>query len=152
MSKIPIAALEDHIGYWLRFVSNGVSQGFSAKLIDRDVTVAEWVVLRTLYDEAELTPGAVATRLGMTRGAISKLVDRLEGKELLTRAFSTIDRRSQSLTLSPKGQALVPQLAELANQNDAEFFRDLSMDDRAAIIRIMKELVARRGLKAVPTE
>lgn len=147
-----IAALDDHVGYWLRFVSNSVSHAFAARLAGRNVTAAEWVVLRTLYDVEEMTPGSVASRLGMTRGAISKLVDRLERKALLTRALSESDRRSQRLTLSEKGRALVPQLAALADQNDAEFFDQLQSEDRAALIRIMKAIVERRGLKAVPTE
>ena len=150
--KDTIAALDDHVGFWLRIVSNGVSHAFATRLAALDVTVAEWVVLRTLYDRPAVTPGHVASQLGMTRGAISKLVDRLENKRLLLRAHSETDRRSQTLTLSMTGQALVPQLAALADQNDAEFFDHLQSDDRAALVRIMKVIVARRGLKIVPTE
>ena len=47
--------LETHLGYWLRFVSNHVSHAFSLKLQARDVTVAEWVVLRELFDPANGT-------------------------------------------------------------------------------------------------
>ena len=44
----PPSALDAHLGYWLRFVSNHVSLGFSQKLAAREVTLAEWVLLRAV--------------------------------------------------------------------------------------------------------
>ena len=67
--------LTAHLGYWLRFVSNHVSLAFARKLESRGVTVAEWVVLRELYESAPVAPSEVAERLGLTRGAITKLAD-----------------------------------------------------------------------------
>ena len=41
-----ISTLEDHAGYWLRFVSNHVSHAFMQKVEAKGVTVAEWARLR----------------------------------------------------------------------------------------------------------
>ena len=76
------------------------------------MTVAEWVVLRELYD-GESAPSALADRLGMTRGAISKLADRLIAKGLIARRASAGDRRFQSLALTRQGRAMTPKLAAL---------------------------------------
>jgi hypothetical protein len=51
-----VSGLQDHLGYWLRYVSNQVSHGFSLKLAAREVTVAEWVMLRELYDQDAMAP------------------------------------------------------------------------------------------------
>jgi DNA-binding MarR family transcriptional regulator len=144
--------LEAHVGYWLRFVSNHVSLAFAAKLAKRDVTVAEWVVLRELYDRERMAPSELATRLGMTRGAISKLADRLVDKALIARKSVAGDRRYQSLALTRGGRALVPELAALADHNDAEFFGHLSRSERKALERTMKDIVRRRRLRTVPIE
>ncbi len=146
-----ISGLEDHLGYWLRYVSNHVSNAFRRKVEAKGVTVAEWVVLRELY-AGSLAPSAVAERIGMTRGAISKLADRLEEKALLTRASGKNDGRYQELALTPAGRVLVPQLALLADQNDEEFFGHLSREERAAIEHLMKEIVRKSGLRAVPID
>ena len=90
------AALADHLGYWLRYVSNHVSQGFARRLEGRGVTVAEWVILRELFDVEAMVPSQLAEKLGLTRGAISKLADRLVAKALIVRTASTEDRRSQN--------------------------------------------------------
>ncbi len=144
--------LTAHLGYWLRFVSNAVSQAFARKLEDQGVTVAEWVVLRELWDEAALAPSRLAERMGMTRGAISKLAERLIGKALVARRDSPDDGRAHTLSLTDKGRALVPKLAALADRNDAEFFDHLAADQRAALEGLLQDIVRRRGLKAVPTE
>lgn len=144
------SGLEDHLGYWLRYVSNHVSHAFSRKVQARGVTVAEWVVLRELFAAGETAPSQIAARIGLTRGAISKLVDRLEAKALIVRLQVTDDRRFQSLALSKAGRALVPQLARLADANDAEFFGHLSASRRKALESTLREIVTRHGLKAIP--
>lgn len=147
-----ISGLEDHLGYWLRYVSNQVSHAFSRKLAAREVTVAEWVMLRELYECDGMAPSALAGRLGMTRGAISKLVDRLVAKSLLTRVPGKPDRRYQDLTLTAAGRALVPELSALADRNDAEFFGHLKPADRATIERIMEDIVTKLGLRTLPVD
>jgi len=153
MPRAPqISLLEDHLGYWLRMVSNHVSHAFSQKVAGQDVTVAEWVVLRTLFATGTTTPSRVADEMKMTRGAISKLVDRLLAKDLVSRRSSKEDRRWQDVALTPSGRALVPRLAALADENDAEFFGALSDDERAALERILKKIVRQRHMAAVPVD
>ncbi len=147
-----VTALEDHLGYWLRFVSNHVSHAFSLKVAALDVTVAEWVVLRELFDADAQAPSLLAGQIGMTRGAISKLADRLIAKGLVVRTASTQDRRYQTLALTGSGRALVPKLSALADRNDKEFFGHLSPAARRTIERALREIVHERGLKTIPTE
>lgn len=147
-----VSELEAHLGYWLRFVSNQVSHAFSVKLAARQVTVAEWVVLRELFDVEVRVASDLAARLGMTRGAISKLVDRLEAKGLIERQASQGDGRYQDLALTAEGRRLVPQLSALADQNDEEFFGHLSAKERAALEAVMRDIVQRLGLRQVPVQ
>lgn len=152
MSNEPASNLTAHLGYWLRFVSNHVSQGFARAVEAEGVTVAEWVLMRQLFDEAALAPSHLAARMCMTRGAISKLADRLIAKSLLVRAADPADRRGQTLALTPAGRALVPRLAALADANDAHSFAHLTPDDRAALLRILRGIVEKRGLRSPPVD
>ena len=152
MAKARVSDLKDHLGYWLRYVSNQVSQAFARKVLARGVTVAEWVMLRVLYEHDALAPSVLAERIGMTRGAISKLADRLVAKALVMRTEDERDRRYQELAITAAGRALVPELAKLADQNDAEFFGHLTAADRAAMTRIMQDIIRRHGVRALPVE
>jgi DNA-binding MarR family transcriptional regulator len=147
-----VSPLEAHLGYWLRFVSNQVSHAFSLKLNACDVTVAEWVVLRELYECESMAPSALAEKIGMTRGAISKLADRLAAKALISKTADDVDRRYQSLALAARGRGLVPKLAALADRNDAEFFGHLTSAERDRIVSVMRDIVRRHGLNTVPVD
>jgi DNA-binding MarR family transcriptional regulator len=146
-----VSTLESHLGYWLRYVSNHVSQAFAAKVAERGVSVAEWVVLRELYTSPTM-PSALADKLGMTRGAITKIVDRLEGKELAARTVSVLDKRAQTLMLTRKGRALVPTLAMLADRNDKEFFGYLDAQERSRLEAVLRDIVQRSALQEVPVQ
>lgn len=143
--------LTDHLGYWLRAVSNRVSQDFAARLAAEGVSVAEWVMLRSLL-EAALPPSQLAETMGLTRGAITKLADRLIARGLIARRASEADGRAQTLALTRKGAALVPRLATIADANDAAFFSSLSAADQRVLLRMMQELSTHHGITAAPTE
>src|SRR3546814_12940702 len=76
-----ISDLNAHMGYLLRVASNAVSHEFARKIADEDVTVAEWSLMRVLYDADALAPTALAAKLGMTKGAISKQIGRASCRE-----------------------------------------------------------------------
>jgi DNA-binding MarR family transcriptional regulator len=145
-----ISGLQVHLGYWLRYVSNHVSHEFSRKVEGQGVTVAEWVVLRALFDAESLNPSQVAEQLGMTRGAISKLMERLCQKKFVTRQADVADGRFQTIALTPAGRKLVPRLARLADENDRQFFGHLGVKEREALTALLRDCVERHGWKDLP--
>jgi len=147
-----VSQLTTHTGYWLRMVSNAVSQEFARKVADQGVTVAEWACMRAMYDEEAVAPSALAEKMGMTKGAISKLADRLVEKGLVERSSNPEDKRGLSLCLTPEGRRKIPRLAKLADQNDAENFAVLTTDERESLDRILKAFAQRRGLKTTPVD
>jgi len=147
-----LSNLTDHTGYWMRMVSNAVSQEFARKVAVEGVTVAEWSFMRVLFDEEPSPPSVLADRMGMTRGAISKLADRLAAKRLILRNESDTGRRGQLLSLTPAGRAKVPVLARLADANEAEYFSVLNGKERDTLNRILRVLVERGGLSATPVD
>lgn len=71
---------------------------------------------------------------------------------MISRRGRSDDRRFQSIALTATGRRLIPQLAALADQNDEEFFHPLSIEERAALLSMMKKLVHANGLQTLPTE
>jgi DNA-binding MarR family transcriptional regulator len=147
-----VSGLEAHLGYWLRAVSNHVSHAFKARVETQGVTVAEWVVLRALFDEDRIKPSELAAKLRLTRGAISKLVDRLVGKSLVSVRSDVRDGRTQLITLRAAGRRLVVKLAALADENDAAAFGHLDPEQRAFLLVMLKRLVEHLGLRGAPID
>lgn len=147
-----MSALDDHLGYWLRAVSNHVSHAFKTRVEQHGVTVAEWVVLRALFDRPHAQPSELAATLGLTRGAVSKLVDRLAKKRLVSVRSAPHDGRAQRIALTPSARRLVPRLASLADENDAAAFRSLTPTQRAALRTTLRDLATHLGLHAPPLD
>jgi DNA-binding MarR family transcriptional regulator len=132
--------LEDHLGYWLRCLSNFVSASFAERLAQHDVSVAQWVVLRTLYDSGAVTLNRAAELIGVDKSSLSRMAERLVKKSWLHRVAGR-DRRSVALSLTPAGRALVPKLARLADENDHSFFQPLSAHQRQEFLATIQLLL-----------
>lgn len=147
-----VSPLEKHLGYWMRAVSNRVSHAFAHRLAQHDIAVAEWVVLRELLRLGAPAPSTLAESVGLTRGAISKIVDRLAARGLVERVPRADDRRYQSLTLTRAGRALVPRLARLADENDEAFFGHLTMSQRRTLMALLQDLAGRHRIETPPLD
>lgn len=147
-----VSDLASHTGYLLRMVSNAVSQEFARKVAGEGVTVAEWAMLRSLYGSDAIAPSALARRMGMTKGAISKLADRLLEKGLLRRIGNPEDKRGHNLSLSAAGANKVPVLAGFADENDAAFFAHLSGRDQEQLRDLLHRLIHKHGLTVMPLD
>lgn len=145
-----INPLEAHLGYWLRFISNRVSDEFRLAVEACGVSVTEWVALRTLYGADHSTAATLIDALGMTKGAVSKIVVRLEEKGLAQRCGDPADARVVHLRLTDAGQALVPRLARIADDNDQRFFGHLTPQQQATLRDILEQTVRFHQLREVP--
>lgn len=144
--------LETHLGYWLRRVSNHVSGAFARALQARHTSVAEWVVMCHVQARPGITSGEIAEKLRLTRGGVSKIIDKLEAKRWIVRSTNAKDGRVQLLSPTRQGSRILPQLAEIANQNDREFFEGLDAGERATLRRLLGKLVAFHQIREVPIE
>lgn len=153
MSQLPSpSTLETHLGYWMRFVSNHVSGAFRERVEARGATVAEWVALRSLFLLGTASLRELAAQMGDDTGAASRLAEKLVKRGLVRRAPSRADRRGVELALTAAGEALLKDLAEEADRNEAAFFDALSARDRAHLRRILMALVETNGLTKKPLE
>lgn len=147
-----VTDLATHTGYLLRMVSNAVSRDFARKLVGEGVTVAEWVMMRWLYDQTPTTPASMAKQMGMTRGAITKLADRLLKKGLVEISGNPDRRGGHLLSLSITGTAKVPVFAALADENDATFFSVLTDADHQLLRATLQALIGQHKLTATPVD
>ena len=146
MNETKVSKLGDHTGFWLRCLSNFVSYSFAEKLSKEDVTVAQWVVLRTLYDHDSITLKQLAELVGLDKSSVSRMVERLVLREQVKRSEGN-DRRSLGLSLTPAARKLVPKLAKLADQNDESFFNSLPARQRHEFLATIKQLLDTNGWK-----
>jgi len=147
-----LSQLESHLGYWLRRVSNAVSGTFARALQEKQTSVAEWVLLRELHERGQTAPGELADGLGLTRGAVSKIVDKLDAKGWVQTEAKEGDSRFRLLSLTRAGRRSLPVLSAIADQNDARYFDCLSAREKSILRELLVKLADHNRIHDVPTE
>lgn len=149
MKRRPPSRLEDHLGYWLRRLSNRVSHNFAERLETRGVSVPQWVVLRCLFDEEGASLTELAAFVGVDAGALSRMIERLSQKGLVVREPDPASRRSVRLRLTDAGRKLVPVLAREADENDEACFGSLGDAERRRLLATIQVLLTKNGWQGV---
>lgn len=148
----PVPDLERHLGYWLRRVSNAVSGEFSRALQGKQTSVAEWVILCELYKKDRAAPGELAAKVGLTRGAVSKIVDKLEAKGWVQAEGREDDSRYRVLSLTRAGLRNLPVLARIADRNDESFFDCLSAGEKDNLRVLLVKIAEHNRIHDLPTD
>lgn len=85
------------------------------------------------------SPSQLMTVLGTDTAGMTKLLDRLEAKELIERHPNPDDRRSVVIALTEHGRALVPRLAPVFGHITKQLFSGFSTDE----IRLLTTMLER---------
>jgi MarR family multiple antibiotic resistance transcriptional regulator len=82
-------------------------------LVPYGVTASQFKVLIIIAQFAADTPAELCRHLSLDSGSMTRMLDRLEQKELITRTRSDTDRRQVHLALTGEGQALSNRLPQI---------------------------------------
>src|SRR3954454_12851605 len=129
----------DPLRVWFRFIrlNRRVSAAVGAELREIGLSIPQFDVLSTLTEREGLTQQELASRLYVTKGNVSGLIDRLVEAGLVERRAIEGDRRSHALHLTGKGQDLARQ--GIAAQQDyvRRTLGRLPHDDLAELERVV---------------
>ena len=107
------------------------------------ISLAQFMVLSVV----DARPGAfnqqaVADRLGLTKGTVSRQIENAENAGLLTTAVSPTSRREKLATLTAEGTAIVRRGDALLSESQLSAFSALDDDDLRATIRTLGHFTA----------
>jgi len=141
-------SLQDDIGYWINRLRMKVHSGFEEKLLSKGISVPQWCILISLYNNDAASIIELAQFIEVDKGSISRMVDKLEAAGLVRRQEGK-DRRSGTVCLAKKGAELTPELAKLAELNEKEFFDCLSPSEQLQLKSILKKLLRHAGITSL---
>jgi DNA-binding MarR family transcriptional regulator len=143
----PIAGLDyevegivDRIGG----INRRIKRGMEATLADFDLTHGDWQVLSTLRNRGKLqrhTPGALATYLELSSGAMTSRLDRLEEAGLVRRVPDPEDRRSVEIEITAEGRARWEEAASIQARKEAFFVGALTDAERKRLNDLLRKLM-----------
>jgi DNA-binding MarR family transcriptional regulator len=109
------------------------------QLAPLDLTAAQWGVVVYVAEGLAQTPNDLARAFDYDRGAMSRMLDRLESKDLVKRTPNEDDRRSVRIGLTRRSARLVHEIRPLVGRTLAEMFSVLSTSE----LQQMEKLLGR---------
>ena len=104
-------AMKNSVGYLMRMCTNLVLPQMEALFQDQELTFSQWTTLVALHDGRISTPGDLSQNICHDAGSLTRLIDQMVERGLVARGRSETDRRVVTLSLTPRGRALVESLA-----------------------------------------
>ncbi len=135
-------AFSDNLGYLLNRCADQIAARFAAKLEPYDITLAQWGALLAIHRTGEASPSEIARRVGIDRGAATRLIARMEEKGLIERRQHPKDGRAVVMTMQPRTAALMPELITLSRSTNADVLNLLPAHHRTALMDALADLNA----------
>jgi DNA-binding MarR family transcriptional regulator len=136
--------LESFLPYQLSVTSNAVSSLIASRYRRRfGLKIAEWRVMAVLGDGGRMTQRALTAATVMDKVAVNRAVKVLEERGLVVRLPNPEDGRSHLLALTEEGRAIHAEVMPLARATERELLVGLSVEEEAALRRLLARLRAR---------
>jgi DNA-binding MarR family transcriptional regulator len=100
----------------------------------------DYIVLKTVSSET-VTPNKLAERLGITKAAVTYIVDRLEGYGLVRRERKPYDRRAYTIVVTKKGKRVLVKAERLYLKILERELSSLSQQKVTMLYQGLEELV-----------
>ncbi len=135
--------LQDFLPYLLNQAAEATSRGFQATYRARyGLTRTQWRVMANLGRFGAMTARDICHRSHIEKTKVSRAVAGLEADGLLNRNTSPNDRRSENLSLTPKGSAVFAEIGQHAQDFDAALRARLGPEVSARIDTILRGIIA----------
>ena len=104
----------------------------------------EFTILQLVHQNSPVTATKVAKALAVTTPGVTIWLDRLEERGLVVRERSDVDRRTQNLSITRKGQTLVVSALERLRQAESEILDHLSAGERHMLLELLQKVARLR--------
>lgn len=130
--------------FWLSVL---IQRRYAQICAEHDLTSLQATLLCAVKDEPRQM-AYLAASLGMTKNALSQLVDRTEQRNLVRRASSEQDRRVIMLSVTPRGKILAEAVYAETTKRLPDVAENLDADGQRDLERLATAIVGASGVTA----
>ncbi len=139
----------ESVGYMMRRSVGMVGQTVARELEPKGLTNAQWMPLLKLYKNGGMPVAELARECELDAGAMTRLLDRMEAKDLCRRERSVDDRRVVNLELTPHGRELAAEIPVVLARVQNEVLAGFSMEEWEQLKDFLRRILANaRALQA----
>lgn len=137
--------MQNSIGYLIKRTTLLLQPRMETLFAGQELTYSQWIVLMVLREFGGTSAADLARDICHDPGSLTRIIDELEGRGLVSRQRSEADRRVTLLALTPKGAALmeatIPHVVGLWNG----LLEDFSAAEVKQLIGLLTRLLAAAG-------
>lgn len=133
--------LRDGPGFYLLRSAAQFKNAFAKVLQPYEITPVQFAVLGLLWESDGLTQHEIAARLGKDRPNVTRILEKIEAKALITRQRAPNDRRATQVFLSKRGKAIQPDLQETAIAFRTRAYEGLTESEKTQLNRLLTKLM-----------
>jgi MarR family transcriptional regulator, multiple antibiotic resistance protein MarR len=111
------------------------------KCASMEVTSAQFVILANLHTGGMKSATELCKGISYDPGAMTRMIDRLEEKGLLTRRRNPSDRRQVNLELTEMGARALPPMKLAATRVTNRFLRDFSSSESGQLELLLTRML-----------
>jgi MarR family transcriptional regulator, lower aerobic nicotinate degradation pathway regulator len=109
------------------------------------MTPLQYSILLVLQKDPDLEQVELAQRIGLDRSNLSEILSRMVSGGLVKCSPSQQDRRAKVARVTAKGQQLIRKLSNQVDRSHERLLEDLSAQERAQFIKLMKKVVGAKN-------
>ena len=138
--------MKNSIGYLVKRSANLLLPQMEALFSDQTLSFSQWTALMALRDGEVRNAADLARNICHDSGSLTRLLDQLEERGLVTRKRSESDRRLVTLELTQKARTLITTLMPKVVGAWNALLGDVSQDEIRLLIKLLTRLtVAAEG-------
>ena len=132
--------LDEFLPYRFSVLAQRMSREFESRYRNRfGIRVAEWRIVAHLSQSGPVSVRELVKRVDLHKSRVSRAAQRLEAAGYVSKTTDSRDRRLVELQLTPKGMAMMEELAPLANGYQQELLERIG-NNGDAVDRAIRSL------------
>lgn len=132
-------------GYWVNRLGNVIRTAVDRELRKYDLTRRQAGTLMHIHKGLAASASDLTRAMGVDSTAVTRMIDRLEEKDLVERHPDPTDGRRQTLHLTETAQKLMPKLRGVARSVEGSFEAGIPKGQIAVFHKVLMAMLANVG-------
>lgn len=120
LDEVLFYTLEKSIKVYRKFAQNQILEN------DYDITIDQWLVLKTLQENKNLSQNQIAELVFKDFASITRIIELLVKKKYVKREINSTDRRKFELEITKKGNEIIENIYPIVLKNRKQALNGLT--------------------------
>jgi len=125
-------------------ISSAINRTFLREFTNEgiEITTEQWSVMACLWQKDKVTQQALCTQTAKDKPSMTRLIDKLEKANLVTRVSDHYDRRTNLIHLTESGTALQLKASEIVNSIATKTLNKITEEELNTCRIVLKKIMS----------